>query len=87
MGGEKQKDLFNNEVKEDYEKHWQDMPEFIQKDISSFKQLIVNFKKIEDYKLFQRIIKQKLTLETKSIWFPSEERDKPSNYLYFYIEK
>jgi len=78
--------LFNEEVKEDWEKEWLDMPEFVQENEGAYKQLIVSFRNEEDLKTFLKLINQKITKKTKSIWFPQDDRDKPSNYLYTYIE-
>ena len=78
----KQKDLFNNMVKNDWEKEWKDMPEFIQEDESAYRKLIVSFRNEEDLKKFLELINQIITNKTKSIWFPRDDRDKPGNYLY-----
>lgn len=82
----RQKDLFNNLVKEDWEKEWQEMPEFKQDDKKAHRQLIVSFRNQEDLNEFLRLIKQRITNKTKSIWFPLEDKDKPSNYLYSYFK-
>jgi hypothetical protein len=49
---------------------WQGMPEFIQEKKEPFKVLMVRFETEQDYKEFQRLIKQDLTNKTKSIWHP-----------------
>lgn len=49
---------------------WRGMPEFVQKEIKPFKELIIRFENETDYDDFQILIKQKLTNKTKSIWHP-----------------
>ena len=83
----KQKDLFNETVKEDWEKEWKDMPEFVQEDKSAYQQLIVTFKCKEDLDKFSRLINQNITNKTKSLNFPKDDRLKPSNFLYTFEEK
>lgn len=52
---------------------WQGMPEFDQQDKTSFKSLIVHFKTQEDVDAFAKLVEQKLTPKTRSIWFPQAE--------------
>jgi hypothetical protein len=49
---------------------WVDMPEFVQEKKEPYKELIVRFETKEDYKNFEEIIGQRLTIKTKSIWHP-----------------
>lgn len=44
--------------------------DFQQDDQKAFKQLLINFDNEEDYIEFSKLIKQKLTVKTKSIWYP-----------------
>lgn len=53
-----------------WQEEWKDMPEFVQEKQRPFHQLIVRFESQEDYDEFQKLIQQKLTKKTKSIWFP-----------------
>ena len=66
--GVEQKKLF--EKKEDWEEHWQNMPEFNQKDLSPFKSLIVHFANRNDMDAFAKIVGQRVLSTTQSIWFP-----------------
>ena len=52
---------------------WQDMPEFIQNDLTSYRSLIVHFATPEDLAEFSRVVDQALTYNTRSIWFPRAE--------------
>jgi hypothetical protein len=49
---------------------WVGMPEFVQEKKEPFKTLIVRFETESDYKDFENLICQKLTIKTKSIWHP-----------------
>ena len=74
-------------VEEDWKKEWQDMPEFIQEDLTPYQQIIVSFETDKDVKDFAKLINQKLTYKTKSIWFPETERGKFKDYTYVDSEK
>lgn len=62
-----------NNKKESWEDHWQGMPEFNLKDLSPYKTIIVYFKTEIDLNYFLNLIKQKITKETKSLWYPKVE--------------
>lgn len=57
----------------DPDAEWQGMPEFTQDDLTAFKSLIVNFASFEDMEAFSRLIEQKVTDRTRSIWYPPAE--------------
>jgi len=54
----------------EYENHWTDMPEFIQEKQAPFAQITVRFNSEKDLNEFAKMIGQKLTPKTKSIWHP-----------------
>lgn len=54
----------------DAEKEWVGMPEFVQKKQEPYKSLTIRFETEADYQDFAKIIGQKLTPKTKSIWHP-----------------
>jgi hypothetical protein len=58
----------------DYEKEWEGMPEFENKDLSAYKSIHVNFACQADYDAFSELIGQKLTEKTRSIWYPPAEK-------------
>lgn len=67
----KQGGLFKQEeTKEDWEKEWEGMPEFIQEDLTSKCSVLVHFKSEEDMELFSELIGQKLTTRSRGIWYP-----------------
>ena len=58
----------------DPEKEWEGMPEFDQPDKNSFRHVIVHFECQSDVDEFARLIGQKLTDKTKSVWHPEQIR-------------
>jgi len=56
--------------KELWEKEWQSMPEYSNKEIKPYKTIKIHFKAKEDYAQFAKLISQNLTEKTKSIWYP-----------------
>jgi len=71
MAEQKQCKLFD--LPEWWESDWQDMPEFVQNDQTSFKSIIVHFKSREEMLAFSELVKQRITTETQSIWYPEAE--------------
>lgn len=57
-------------LEEDWKKEWQGMPEFVRFDLEPFQKIVVNFKTKEDVAEFAKLVGQKLTPETDSMWFP-----------------
>lgn len=63
--------LFNkDEIQKEWESHWWGMPEFVQNKKEPHAKIIVRFESEDDLQDFARIIGQKLTKKTKSIWHP-----------------
>jgi hypothetical protein len=59
-----------NEPREVWQDEWKDMPEFVQPKQEPYATLNVRFRCQEDLEEFARMIGQKLTRKTKSIWHP-----------------
>jgi hypothetical protein len=57
-------------VKEDWMDEWKDMPEFVQNKQEPYAAFNVRFRCQADLDEFARLIGQKLTRKTKSIWHP-----------------
>lgn len=53
---------------------WKNMPEFIQEKQEPYAKLIVRFATQKDLEEFSKLIGQKLTQKTKSIWHPELEK-------------
>lgn len=69
-------------IPEDNSPEWVGMPEFVQPKVEAFKTLIVRFDNREDYDAFARLIGQRLTMKTKSIWHPKLVRGKDAKKRY-----
>lgn len=76
----KQPNLFNQV--DFYEEHWQDMPEFHQDDLTSYRKIIVHFRNDEDVKKFAEIIGQKITAKMPSLWYPQMKKRFRTDKLY-----
>ena len=61
------------ETGEAWDNIWQNMPEYKSKDLMPFKTIYVHFEKREYMEAFAKLLDQKITLETQSIWFPELE--------------
>ncbi len=61
------------EAEEWWKKEWQNMPEFIQEDLSPFKSIHIHFINKEDLVAFSKLVKQNITSKTQSIWYPKAE--------------
>lgn len=71
-------DIFQQNKIEDNEawrKEWEGMPEFEQKDLGAEYSVIVSFKTFEDLVAFSKLVDQKITIRTQSIWYPKQELD------------
>tara|TARA_R110000868_G_scaffold69364_8_gene204362 strand:+ start:440 stop:1042 length:603 start_codon:yes stop_codon:yes gene_type:complete len=69
-------------VIQEIENQWEGMPEFDQQDKMSFRQIKVHFRDIIDVEEFEKLINQKITPKTKSIWHPKLEIEKVSDKRY-----
>ena len=67
-----------------WKKHWVGMPEFEQENNPPYKKIIVSFRSKEDYDEFAKLIDQRLTEKTKSIWHP--KLDRTANHLLRWVE-
>lgn len=65
--------LFDIEEFEKWREHWKNMPEYKQEDLTPFQSVIVHFESREDMDRFAKLIGQKLTYKTKSVWYPEAE--------------
>ena len=61
---------------------WQGLPEFEQEDLTSFRKIIVHFQTENDVDNFSKLIGQKLSPKSKSIWFPEQQIRHHANKLY-----
>jgi hypothetical protein len=65
--------LFN--VEPDWKKEWKGMPEYQQEDLTPWQSIYVHFASLKDRQVFEELVNQKITNETKFIWFPKKNLD------------
>ena len=65
----KQNSLFE-ELKEDWQEHWEGMPEFVQQEQDCYVKIIIRFRNEDDLQDFAKKLGQKVNNKTKSIWHP-----------------
>lgn len=65
-----QKLLFGEEQ---WRKEWQGMPEYEQADLMPWKSMTIHFASQYDLDDFIKLIGQKLTRETRFMWYPPQE--------------
>jgi hypothetical protein len=63
------------ESKDDWQNHWKGMPEFIQDDLTPFKTIHVHFEKQKDVDKFAKLVGQKITPQTRYIYYPERQKD------------
>ena len=63
-------ELFENEEPNGWQKEWKGMPEFVQEKKDAYAKIVIRFDNEEDLQDFAKLINQKLTNKTKSIWHP-----------------
>lgn len=56
-----------------WEKEWVGMPEFVQEDLLPKFSVKVNFETEADMYAFAKLVNQKITFKTQSIWFPKAD--------------
>ena len=65
--------LFEVTDMEEWKEHWKDMPQFSHKDHTPYFSIKIHFKSREAIKTFSELIGQKITENTKSIWYPKSK--------------
>ena len=75
------KDLFEN-LQESFREEWQNMPEYVQEDLTPYRVLNVRFRNAEDVAEFEKLMNQRITEKQKTLWFPYAEPRKASIYRY-----
>ena len=54
---------------------WIGMPEYHNKDMSAYRQIIVSFDDEESITEFSKLVDQTITDKTKYIWYPKKEKE------------
>lgn len=74
------KTLFDD-LEYDWEKEWQDMPEFVTSNKKPHQQIIVSFKSYDDVKEFAKRLGINVTPKTDAVWFPAKEKETGFYYI------
>jgi hypothetical protein len=74
--------LFNLDEFTEWRKEWQDMPEFVQKNLMPYRTLYIHFENEEDIAEFGKLIESNITADTKFFWFPRQEKRVLKNKRY-----
>lgn len=61
---------------------WQGMPEYKHEDLQPIKSIKVHFETFDDMRKFSEAVGQKITPDTRSIWFPEAEIGHYANKRY-----
>ena len=61
---------------------WEGMPEFDNDDLKPYKQIRVSFQCEEDMQAFAKLVGNKITEKTKSIWYPKMEKESVKDLEY-----
>ena len=65
-----------------WQKEWKGMPEFIQNDQEPKFSVRVNFETEDDLYAFAKLVDQKITFRTQSIWYPKVDAVKVINKMW-----
>jgi hypothetical protein len=76
--------LFAPEEIEPWRAEWVDMPEFDQRDLTSWKSVVVHFATPGDMASFSEVVEQNLTGKTRSLWFPQAQIGRLANKRYIH---
>ena len=63
-------DLFGELLEDAWKKEWVGMPEFIQEELVSFKEIDLRFETQEDVNRFSKLVGQNITDKTTYLWYP-----------------
>ena len=76
-----QNSLFD-QLDESFRQEWQNMPEYVQEDLTPYRTINVRFRNAEDVVEFEKLMQQKITEKQKTLWFPFAEPRRASLYRY-----
>ena len=74
--------LFGDDEYSKWSDLWQGMPEFNMEDLAPWNSVIVHFESREDMDNFSKLVQQKITTKTQSLWHPEAEITRYANKRY-----
>ena len=81
-----QTSMFGDDEHSVWVSEWDGMPEFKQENQESTKKLIVHFETLKDLADFAKLVGQRITPITQSIWFPEAEIGRFADKRYAAVE-
>ena len=82
LGEFEDQESFNGIPVDNLDDEWDNMPEFNQKNLMQYRDIIVHFLTPEDLQAFCNLVGQQVTDKTKYIWFPKQEINKVKHKRY-----
>lgn len=70
------------EVPSEWQKEWQDMPEFVQGKLTEYAKIIIRFRNQKDLDEFCAAIGQKLNRHSQCTWYPELPSKPPKKFRY-----
>jgi hypothetical protein len=61
---------------------WRGMPEFLHKDLSAKRTLLINFRNVEDFEEFAHKIGQRIGPRERSVWYPEAPIERETDWLW-----
>ena len=71
----------------DWQEHWREMPVFNAIETPPYQTILVHLRSSEARDIFSELIGQRITKETKTIWFPAKPRRKLKGKQFFTTDK
>jgi hypothetical protein len=82
MRKHKKNNLFCEPIHSDREKEWVGMPEFVNEEQHGCQKITLRFKTREDVEEFAKLINQKVSPTTKSLWYPKIDKKDLASTVY-----
>jgi hypothetical protein len=70
-----------DDLENEWQKEWKDMPEFITNNKKPYQQIIVSFKIFDDVKEFVKRLGLNVTPKTDALWFPMKDKESGLHYV------
>lgn len=70
-----------DDLENEWQKEWKDMPEFIAENKKPYQQIIVSFKNFDDVKEFAKRLGITVTPKTDALWFPLKYKESGLHYV------
>ena len=70
-----------DDLENEWQKEWKDMPEFVTNNKKPYQQIIVSFKSYDDVKEFAKRLGLNVTPKTDALWFPLREKESGLHYV------